>query len=424
MTLSRALTSLRLPALLALSAFLSAARANEYALDAFRDALSFTAPNRQVQAQLGVTLDLEVYTYPAPTPGLLYAPDAPFINPRLTLDLDAQLGRHLYSFAQARADRGFDPGDNGKHFRLDEYALRYTPRANAAFNFQVGKFATVIGNWIARHRSWENPFVTAPLPYENLTGLWNIKPAPETQTLLKWAHIDPALFIGDETTEKPNRTPLLWGPVYATGASVFGRLGKFDYAAELKNVGPSAHPDTWAPHTGNPWRHPALAARLGWRPDARWNLGVSAATGPYLEPSAAPLLPPGRNLGDYRQLLLASDLSFAWRHFQLWAELYAVRFEIPGVADADTLSAYLEIRYKISPRLAAALRLNQQLYATLPDAQNRPRRWGRDTWRIDAAPTFRPTPHTQIKLQYSLQNEADSPRPYTHSAALQFTLHL
>ena len=30
--------------------------------------------------------------------------------------------------------------------------------------------------------------------------------------------------------------PVIWGPSYATGVSVSGRLGRFDYAAELKNA--------------------------------------------------------------------------------------------------------------------------------------------------------------------------------------------
>ena len=35
-------------------------------------------------------------------------------------------------------------------------------------------------------------------------------------------------------------------------------------------------------------------------------------------------------------------------------------------------------------------------------------RWGRDIWRIDSAVAYRFTPHTQLKLQYSLQDETSS----------------
>jgi hypothetical protein len=42
-----------------------------------------------------------------------------------------------------------------------------------------------------------------------------------------------------------------------------------------------------------------------------WNVGLSASGGPYLGSDAADSLPPGRNIGDYRELVLAQDLSFA-----------------------------------------------------------------------------------------------------------------
>src|SRR5229473_3325865 len=90
-------------------------------------------------------------------------------NPRLTLFLDAQYGSQVYFFAQARLDRGFDPSDRGAQIRLDEYALRITLWDDGRCALQIGKFATVIGNWVPRHLSWENPFVDAPLVYENIT---------------------------------------------------------------------------------------------------------------------------------------------------------------------------------------------------------------------------------------------------------------
>lgn len=418
--------SLRLALLLAaLHALAPAARAGEYFLDDVGEALSFRAFDGHVHARISGTLDLEVYQFSNPSPALIYDDGAPFIQPRLTVFLDLQIGREFYVFAQARADQGFDPGDDGQHLRLDEYAVRYTPLEDGRLNFQLGKFATVTSAWIARHGSWDNPFVTAPLTYENLTGLWNIKPAPDSRTVLKWAHVRPDLFVGDEFAEKPNRTPIVWGPSYASGAAVFGRLGRLDYAAELKNVSLSSHPDTWSPGSGSEaWRHPAAAGRVGWRPDARWNLGLSATSGPYLEPDAAPLLAPGRDLGDYRQLVLAHDISFAWRHLQLWAEIHAARFEIPGITNADTLAAYIEAKYKFPPRLALAARVNRQVFATIPDGLGGHAKWGRDTWRFDLAPGYRPTPHTQVKLQYSIQLEDGAPRATAHSAALQFTVRL
>jgi hypothetical protein len=60
-------------------------------------------------------------------------------------------------------DCRFDPTDAGPQVRLDEIAVRLTPWEDARFNVQIGKFSPVIGNWMARHLSWDNPFVSAPL---------------------------------------------------------------------------------------------------------------------------------------------------------------------------------------------------------------------------------------------------------------------
>ncbi|MEO5738436.1 MAG: hypothetical protein ABIQ82_13360, partial [Variovorax sp.] len=139
---------------------------------------------------------------------------------------------------QTRVDRGFDPGDGNAQVRLDEYALRFTPWEDGRFSLQVGKFATVAGNWGQRHLSWDNPFITAPVPYENLTGIWDSAAADSADTLLYWAHApyDGINTFNNSYSDKILRVPIVWGPSYATGLSVAGHLGKFEYAAEVKNA--------------------------------------------------------------------------------------------------------------------------------------------------------------------------------------------
>src|SRR5262249_30638899 len=159
-------------------------------------------------------------------PGLLYTDDRNLFNPRLTLFLDAQAGPHIYAFAQARFDRGFDPSNGNEESRLDEYALRFTPWDDGRFNLQVGKFATVLGRWTQRHLSWDNPFINAPVPYENLTGVWDGAAPDDAEDLVYWAHVP---YEGINTykssySDKQYRLPIVWGPSYATGVSVAGRI--------------------------------------------------------------------------------------------------------------------------------------------------------------------------------------------------------
>jgi hypothetical protein len=153
-----------------------------------------------------------------------------------------------------------------------------------------------------------------------------------------------------------------------------------------------------------------------------WSLGFSASTGPYLEPSATSSLGPGMGRNEYREYIVGQDLGFAWHHWQIWAEIVEARYMIPRLTHVDVLSWYLETKYKITPRFSAALRLDQQQYGHVSDDNGPGIRWGRNAWAVDVAPTLRLAAHLQLKLQYSLQHEDDSPRPWGHVLVLQSTL--
>jgi hypothetical protein len=388
--------------------------------DRIDDQLTFGGWNDALRVRLSGTLDLEGYYLRQPAPGLIFSEGNEIFNPRLSLFLDAQLGQHVYAFVEYRADNGFDPGEVGPAYRLDEYALRLTPWDDGRLNLQIGKFATVVGNWSLRHGSWENPFITAPLPYENLTGIWDTNAAHSTGELQTWAGIQPRPNQGGEFLQEYRDVPIIWGPSYASGAAIFGELGKIDYAFEMKNTSLSSRPETWAP-TETQWQHPTFSGRVGFLPDEMWSFGISASAGTYLQPEAESTLEPGRGFGQYLEIVLGQDMGFAWHHVQLWAEVYEARFEIPMVGNADTQAYYVEAKYKFTPQLFGALRWNQQLFSDIPDGAGGSARWGRNVERIDVGPGYRPTPHTQVKLQYSLEHqEADSQR-WGDMLAVQFT---
>lgn len=390
-------------------------------LDQVDEALTAAAWHDAVRVRLSGLVDLESYQLQQPPPGLLFTGNHNLFNPRLTLFLDGQVGSPIYVFAQVRADRGFDPHDGGAHVRLDEYAVRVTPWNDARCSVQLGKFATVVGNWVLRHHSWENPFITAPLPYENLTGIFDAVAAPSADVLLRWAHAGPVAYQSNAYADNYQRVPIIWGPSYASGAAVSGAFGHVDYAVELKNASLSSRPEAWD-GTDSSWQHPTMSGRVGYRPNEMWDLGVSASTGTYLQPAARITLPAGHGLGDYRETVLGQDLGFAWHHLQVWAEFFESRFEIPVVGSADTFAYYLEAKYKFTPQFFGALRWNQQVFGTIFDGDDGWVRWGRNVWRLDLGPTYRFTAHTQLKLQYSLQHEEAGARRYSPLVAAQFVL--
>src|SRR6266436_3706959 len=380
-------------------------------LERLDTALSISAFQDNLRVRLSGTLDLEIYHFEQPAPGLINSDIDTLFNPRLTLFLDAQVGSHIYFFSQSRLDRGFDPSDNGAQIRLDEYALRVTPWDDGRLTLQIGKFATVVGNWIPRHLSWENPFINAPLVYENLTSIRD-KSAP-------FSLFD--FVYGFYYYQKYAFNPVIWGPSYASGISVSGRLDRFDYAVEMKNASLSSRPESWTV-TESGFEPPTFSGRVGYRPNEAWNFGFSGSEGPYFRREAEPTLPPGRDIGDYREFVLGQDISFAWHHLQLWAEFYEARFEVPGIGDADMFAYYLEAKYKFTPQFFGAVRWNQQVFNKIDNGTGGSTRWNPDLVKLDFAAGYRLTSHTQLKLQYSFEHETTSPGDDNHIFAAQFTV--
>lgn len=402
--------------LLGIAAFSAISRAGCLVED-IDQALTFSTANDQIRGRLSGTADLEGYYFHNSDPGLIYTSKPLLLNPRLSFFLDGQLGGDVYVFVQTRIDRGFDPSMDKLRLRLDEYALRYTPWQDGRFQVQVGKFATVVGNWVERHLSWDNPFIGAPLPYENLTGVWDEFAAPSLWQLRSWAYLDPAQRGMNEHSDKRRRLPIIWGPSYATGAAFSGKVGYFEYAAEVKNASLSSRPEQWAP-TARDWDNPTFSGRLGYRPSPTWNFGFSASEGSYLNHDATRPY----SLNAYRQIVLGQDVSFAWHHLQIWAEMFQSRFENPKVGDADVYSYYIEAKYKFTPQFFGAIRWNQEWFGHLSDGGeliSEP--WGHDVSRIDFAGIYRLTENAQLKLQYTYQR-ASLGEGENHTLAVQLTL--
>lgn len=375
-------------------------------IDRLDEVLTYSAFNANLRARVSGTLDLEYYHFEGPPPGLIDAAGHDLFNPRLSLFLDAQIGPHFYFFAQTRIDRHFDPTDEGAQIRLDEYALRFTPWEDGRLNIQAGKFATVYARWVERHLSWENPFVTAPLVYENALPLEDY-------------HAAEIPFPGQRHHEKREYIPVIWGPSYASGLSVAGRTGKFEYAAEIKNASLSSRPESWdATRIG--FDHPTVNARLGFRPNEEWNMGFSVSDGAYLRPEAGIYFRRGQDIGDYHQTSIAQDISYEHHHWQLWAEFHETRFEIPRLGNGDTFGYFVEAKYKFAPQFFGAIRWNQQFFNNVRNGIGGEVHFAPDISRIEIAGTYRFTAHAQLKLEYYL--ECEEHRDTTSNFAAQFTV--
>jgi len=133
-------------------------------------------------------------------------------------------------------------------------------------------------------------------------------------------------------------------------------------------------------------------------------------------------LPPGSDPDSYRQFLIGQEISYARGHWQLWAEAFQSRFEIPRLGDADVFAYYIELKYKFTPQLFGALRWNQEFFDSGTDPMGQPISHAHDVSRVDVAVAYRFTAHTQLKLQYSIAKGDFVSDDTKGSFAAQFTV--
>ena len=265
---------------------------------------------------------------------------------------------------------------------------------------QAGKFATVFGNWTPRHLSWDNPFINAPLPYENITSAADLA-AP--------AAGGRSLFFRAFPASKYTWVPVIWGPSYATGAAVAGQVAEhFDFAVRSQEC--RAFLASGAMGRDHARLEPSDVHADDWAggPAPEWNLGVSGSEGAYMTDGAASTLPPGDGVGDYRQITFGQDAAYAHGHWQVWAEAFESRFEVPNAGNADTFAYYVETKLSARrPSSGPGCAGTSSFSATMPDGRGGEQVWGNDLWRTDLVVGCRLSEHFQAKAQYSYGREHD-----------------
>lgn len=383
--------------------------AQESFLRSLDDALSYQTDDGSFSAQLSGLGTLEGHAFDKNPPGLIFGDESPFVNSRLVLFLDTTVGSVFSSFLQARLDRGIDPRSSDIDVRLDEYTLRAAPPDDERFAVQVGKFATVGGNFIARHDFWENPFISAPLPYENvLTISDDAAPSGPAQLLDRREIPD----------RKGNWVPILWDPMYTSGAAVFLSNGTVSAAVELKNGSLSSRPSVWTVDVQD-FDYPTVTGRVGVRPNPAWDLGLTASQGAYLRESAKSSLPPGSSIGDFQQQLLGADLKYEHGYLTIWSELFFNRFEVPNVGNCDSIAYYVEAKYKLRSDLFGAVRWNQQLFDEIADGMGGEAEWDNDFIRTDLSFGYTLIDNLLGKIQYSYSHQTGPVQQGEHYGAVE-----
>ncbi len=357
-------------------------------------------------------LDVEGYAIGDEAPGLVSS-DRSLVQPRLTVFLNARVGEHLFLAAQARVDRGFDPDDHPVQVRADEYLARWTESGEDwSASLQVGKFATVLGNFVGRHDPMRSPLVRAPLPYDFMTPVWD-SVAP--------ADVDGQIGYREIEDEKNDWVPMLWGPVYHTGAMVFGTVGDFDLRVAATNAAPCERPEEWT------WQKDdeealAWSVRAGWRAFPGFVAGVNWARGAFMRREAADALGDS-DRRDFRQSLVGIDLEYRIGHLEMWAEVYGSSWEVSRVAEPlRALAGYVEARYSFTPRFYLAARWGMIHFDEVRDLAGNRTEWDRDAWRAELGAGYEFAANLLLKAQYEVNEQIGGREPHDDMASFSLSV--
>lgn len=403
-------------------------------LERLRQFQSFGTDDGQISFNADLWLTLDYMVFSTPPPGFIQTTNGQIFAPTLSGLFTLDISKHLEFVFLGLVNRGFDPTETSVQSQPAEYYTQLTPFDTPVLNFKGGKFQTAFGQWTNRHFSTQNSLINAPMMYGQMTsvtdGNANAGIAPNTTAM-----------VNRKNSASPPVTkwiPIVWGPSYASGFQLNGTVGtlqQLDWAFEMKNASLSSRPQEWDLWNRG-FNYPTFTGRAGYRPDAAWNLGVSASTGSYISQAAydrfSNTSKAGSSIGESRQNVVGTDISYAHGPIELWSEFAWSQYEVPdaiagkAVGNIGAYSYFIESKWKFMPQFWLSGRWNQQLYsnvtpATGPGAGSETP-WYNNLWRADACLGFKINRFTQFKVQYSYTEEAGDVDPGQNLFAVELVI--
>ena len=321
---------------------------------------------------------------------------------RLTLNGDFWLGNSVYAYAKIRYDDGLHPALNkvspvGQNLRIDELFFAFTPLTTGP-TIKVGRFAPAFGNYIGRN-SWDNAFMSDPMIYDQVTSVSDQQIPVDAHNLAHYAQ---------QRDNKGSWISVVWAPYYAEGAAIEYTHGNLFYSFAFMNRSVSSRPRVWNDHD---WSNGSFISRIEYSENPEWKFGGSLSVGPYLQDSAS--LAPNQSVRDFHEITGSLDLTWSKHYWQVWAEAFWGRFEVPNAGNADSWSYYIEAKRKLGTKWFVAGRWNQQIFKKLPSpAENL--KWDNNMWRFELAVGRKMSLNQLLKFQASyIRQSGLAPYPNT-----------
>lgn len=289
---------------------------------------------------------------------------------RAAVSADVRLTDRLSILTEIRSENG----DTPKPYAL---YVRVRPWRDRPIDIQAGRIPPTFGAFARREYGAGNPLIGYPLAYQYLTTVRPDALPASTDDVLRmrargWR---PSYPIGSLAVAPG--MPLITAFRWDTGVQV--RVGRESINASVAVTnGTTSDPRTRDNNGGK-----QIAGRLSWRPSAALAIGGSAASGAYVADAALANATMIEGRSRSRQHALGLDAEYARDHWMVRGELIWNRWQVPTLSSAlDATSAFVEGRYKISPGVFVASRIDRLGFAELASSLGT-RTWDAPVTRLE-----------------------------------------
>lgn len=270
---------------------------------------------------------------------------------RVGISTSVRLTDRLSALADIRSLNAHAPQPYGLY-------LRFKPFESRDFDIQAGRIPTAFGAFTRRVYSTDNLLISYPLAYQYLTSLRVDAVPASADDLIRmrgrgWLSSFP-IGVAEPAAGLPLVNALRWD----TGVQVHGGTSWLEGAASL-TTGSLSNPRVLDDNHGR-----NLSGRIMLKPVTGLTIGTSAARAPYAtsDTAAAARTTDGR----FVQTAFGFDAEYSRDHYLARVETMLSRYDLPTISSPlRATSAMVEGRYKFTPRLHAAARLDHLAFSRI-----------------------------------------------------------
>ena len=242
---------------------------------------------------------------------------------------------------------------------VDAFAayVRVRPFRSIPLDVQAGRIPPSFGSFGRRAYATDQTLIGYPLAYQYLTSLRPdaVPATPDDLIIMRGRGWRPSFPIG--SFEDAPGLPLVTAFQWDTGVQASWTRGPLELTGALTN-GTLSDPRFDDNNGGKQW-----SGRAAVRPVVGLVIGASAARGRFLDEEVTQILPEHARDGDYTQTAFGIDAEYSRDYWIVRGELVRSRWTLPLLAptttiDVSALGVWVEGRYKFTPRVFAAARVD------------------------------------------------------------------